>query len=176
MVGNRGPKELEDQIDRRFTRRQEVAQRILWAAIALLLVLVGFGAVGGGIAAEAREEESTLGGEVALEYLRFNRAGHVSTLAVTVFAPDAKGDTLNITFSQEFTQNAHIRSLIPPPDAAAVGPAGAVYSFDVSAWDAPLKIGAEYAPTGSWRWEGVVTVTAGDAEPVPLVMRQTVYP
>lgn len=166
---------LRDAIEPDTIRTQWRWERIGWALIAVLVLAAAAGLFGGGPLSDETVTATSGNATFEVEYERWNRLNHVTLLVVRVHAPGATGEDLNVTFSREMAEITTIRSSSPSAEGG-VGPDGILYGFPVDDWSAPVTVSMEYIPEKVGRVAPVVTMQAGDGEPVRLRLPQFIYP
>lgn len=167
---------VKDALDPAFHRRQGGVQRAGWTILAGILVLTGLGVFGDGPLADATAQAELVGGRVKVDYERFDRLEHISPLFVRVDAPAAQGDRISVIFPKEFVDRNRVRGSAPDPDSTEVGAQGVVYTYQVEHWSQPFTISFEVYPQQAGRLSYPVSVQVGDGAPVPVELRQLVYP
>lgn len=167
---------LPDAVEHLPKRTEWRWERIGWALIALIVVAELFGVFGGGAIAGTTVEEERGPARYAVDYEKWNRYAAVSQAYVIVFAPDATGDTLNVTWTDEIVRGWTIRSSHPDPDSGAATPEGGTFGYMVPSWSKTLVVGFEHLPVRPGYWSGAVTIQAGESEPVTLVVDQRIFP
>jgi hypothetical protein len=117
-------------------RRLWLAERLGWAAMALLVALALLGLTGGeGPAAVARAEAQAL----TLHYARIQRAG-APALFLAEIAAEPGAVEARLRLDPAFLEGWRIREVQPPPVSASAGPAGVVLAFRREVPDAPLQV------------------------------------
>jgi len=168
---------LQDALDPGQTRAFWWLSRVAWALMALLIVAALAGLMGSGPLSRATRTVAVTGnGRALLEYPRFTRYNTEESMQVTVEAPDATGDTLQMTLSPALNDQLQIRDVTPPPDSVSMSQDGAVYEWSVEDWSQPVLINISFY-AGDWgRVRGDVGVAAGDAEDRTLGFDSWVFP
>jgi hypothetical protein len=167
---------LRDELDPTFVRRQQWTQRALWGVMALLIGAAVLGYFGTSPRATEVVQADADGAHYELERPKFTRYELAERMHLRVAAPDAQGDELKVTLSRDFAQNNAVTGVTPEPEGGGGNADGVTYSFKVEDWSEELVVSFEYEPRKSFRSPGVMTVEAGESEPVKLPLDQWVYP
>lgn len=121
-----------------YQRRAWTAERVAWAALAVLVAAGLLGALGrGGWFSDA--EVVTADGMLGVRYQRAQRLLAESEIEVTALARPAEG-ALDLRLGRDLLDDWQVRTVLPPP-AASRGDAGAlVLRFPVGAAPAPVVL------------------------------------
>jgi hypothetical protein len=154
---------VQDELAPRFRDVQWVVQRVLWGVALLLLFAAVLGLFGGGPLSGAEEKVEGDGYTYELSYDRWNRQKNPQELDLRVSGPNLAGESLQVTLSRSFLEDASIENVTPDPDSTSLRGEGAVYTWQ-------LDEGQEFAVTFDYRaddWrtlKGDVLVAVGDSE------------
>ena len=170
------PRNLHDELDPRFHKRQQVVQRALWVVMAAIIGAALLGYLGTSPLSTDVVKVDEAGAHYELERPRFTRYELAERMQLRVDAPQAQGEELKVSFSRDFVENNAITSVTPDSDGGGGGPDGATYAFQVDDWSQPLVLSFAYEPRKSFRSPGEMTVQAGESAPVKLSLDQWVYP
>lgn len=168
--------ELKDELDMAFTRRQWRGQRIGWALMLLVIVATVLGLFGTGPLGSIVETRDVGDAHYEVDHARFTRQLLVERIHVRVLAPSATGDDLEIAFSSDYASNNNIRGSTPDADGGGASADGATYRYEVSDWSQPVVVAFEVEARKPFSNPGVVTITAGDLDPVRMPLDAWVYP
>lgn len=116
--------------DLRFQRRMWIAQRVGWAAMALVVLAALAGLFGPGplSAAVAGDAE----GRLSVDYHRFARSRAPETLRVQWGADLAdSGGRVRLWIDKRYLESHQLRHVLPPPEAVEVGEGRLTYEFAV---------------------------------------------
>jgi hypothetical protein len=153
--------EIETTEDMEYERREWLAQRVAWAAMAAFVVAGLLGAFGGGVLAAAREERAG----VTVEYDRFVRRDNGTPVEVRFGA----ADRAEVWLGAEILEDGEIEKIVPEPESVRVEADRLVHVFagrgpgHVSFIIRPQRIGSHKLRVG---------VTGGEE----IELRQLVYP
>ena len=168
--------ELKDELDDRFLQRQWVVQRVGWAAMLLIIVLAILGIFGTSPLATTIDSQDVDDAHYEVEHARFSRYQLLDRMHVRVHAPSATGEELTLSFSREWVENNGIRGSTPEADGGGAGADGGTYTFKVDDWSQPITVAFEYETRKAFRNPGMLTITAGEGEPVQLPIDAWVHP
>lgn len=169
-------KTFKDELNPTFERRKWAVDRVIWVIMLAFIVAALLGVFGSGLFSRETIEQAYGSGSIKVEHPRFARFHAPEDLQVTVLAPDATGDTLRVSISSEFTDQAQIRRINPEPDSVTVGPEGTVLEWQVSDWSEAIGPTIEYEPDDWGRISGSIKVQAGDGEPRTIDFSEIVFP
>ncbi len=167
---------LRDELHPRVKRAQWIAERVIWAVIATIITLSVLGIPGAGLLSKKVETVTRDGVEIKIIYERWTRRNAPQSLWINVSAPAATGKMLSVVLPAEFASSINIGSILPEPNSTAVGPDGAIYTWQVRDWAEPVLVAFNFSPD-RWRLiQGSVTVKAGDAPEQQLPLKQILFP
>ncbi|HVL88329.1 MAG TPA: hypothetical protein VM681_10070 [Candidatus Thermoplasmatota archaeon] len=155
-----GGKGLAIEKDDAFQRREWRAQRVGWAAMALVLALAAAGLFGTGPLSKASVEGQANGIVASLEHPRLTRHGVPEQVSIVVSSPSSEAP-LRLRFEGEWIRSAKVESIAPPPAGGSVAAGGATYEWDVGSggpWRVQFSVRAERPGHAA----GAVAVEVGD--------------
>ena len=161
------PAFLETREETAFQRRQWLAERAGWAAMATLLCLFALGVFGSGPIGVSVAG----GGPLRLEYDRFLRHETQTELRFLV-APVAGGDRFAILLSRAYLDRVRLESVDPQPERVEVGATATRFVF-AAAGDTPLPVRLSVRPSSPGQMSGQARLEGASAA---LEFGQFVYP
>lgn len=137
-----GDLEIGQDID--FQRRSWVAQRVGWAAMALVLTAAALGLFGPGVfnAAVAGER----GGALWLEYGRFWRSQSMATLRVHLVPAAGTAGGSRVWLSRDYLDAVSVQRVTPPPERVEARPDRLTYVFALAEPGRPTVVTFEVEP------------------------------
>jgi hypothetical protein len=166
---------LEIDEDLPFQRREWVAERVGWAAMALLVLAALLGLFGTGPLASATAGNPA--GPLWIEYERFNRLLAPATLRVHLGAGAARGGEARVWLDRRYLESVQLQRVTPQPDGVEAAPDRMVFVFRMAEPDQPTTITFSFKPERFGSLPGRAGLAGAGAPPDrPLRFRQFVYP
>ena len=156
--------------DVRFQKRQWLAERIGWTAMALILIGAAAGLFGGA-GPLSRSTAASADGAVGVEYARFARHHAPTTLDVNL-APVPAAGQIRIRVSKEYLDAMEVRSILPHPVTSALADKQYVFVFDRPTQAGAARVRLQLEPARPGPTSGWIAVNDG----APILFRQFVYP
>lgn len=163
--GDTGPgrdeeKVLDDGEDISYQRREWVAQRIGWSAMALLVVAALLGLLGsmGPLASAytAAPDES-----VGVSYMRFERHHAPARLVVGVAPESVEGGEVRLWLDADYVESLGLQSIVPEPESVELGAERITYVFPVSEGNGLMEIIFQYEHDGFWHQDARLGLVDG---------------
>lgn len=160
--------DLDIEQDLSFERRELLAERIGWAAMALVIAGALVGVFGAGPLSPATVEA----GDLSLTYERFGRRGGPTTLTFDV-APGASGQKeLTLWLSAAYLEGVRLGAITPQPERVTLAGDRIEYSFALADADEPLRISFDLSSDTL----GALTAQAGILGGPTVELRQYFWP
>ncbi len=168
MEGPHRVGEIEVAQDLAFQRREWALQRVLWVAIAVLLLAGLAGLFGSGPLSHAETGTAAL----SLEYERLARLYTPSELKVRIGPGAATDGTVVLWLDRAFLDTNKLEAVLPEPEDEEAGGERVIYRFAVAEPGSPIEVTFELEPERVGRVEGRVGLVEGPE----LAFGQFVYP
>lgn len=158
--GRDGEKVLDDGEDISYQRREWVAQRIGWSAMALLVVAALLGLLGsmGPLASAYTEAPDE---SIAVSYMRLERH-HAPAWFVVEVAPESVLDgEVRLWLDANYLETLGLQSIVPEPESVELGAERITYVFPVGEGNGPLEIIFQYEHDGFWHQDARLGLVDG---------------
>jgi hypothetical protein len=152
-----------------FHRKQFLAERIGWAAMALYVAWAIAGGFGDGWL--SRNEATNATGTCAVEYQRFCRRDAPLELRVQ-FEPSEPQQQIAMHFNRKFIDGAKIERVVPAYQKMELDPDGVTLLFAIEPVKAEYSFMIEYKP----QHVGTLSVAVRPAQEAEVAFKQFVYP
>jgi hypothetical protein len=125
-AGSRKGRSMQIEEDIPFQRRDWLAQRIGWGALAALLLAALLGLTGSGPLSHALESD---GRGLSVDYERFVRHGARTALVIEVSPGTLSGEQARITLERDYLAAYDVQSMVPEPERMEVGGGDVTFVF-----------------------------------------------
>jgi hypothetical protein len=149
--------EIESERAHRFHRRQWIAERIGWAAMAVVLAAGLLGFLGGSGPFVERRVRS---GDLELAYPAAMRFGSPEVLRLAV---RPRSEEAQVAISNAYLDAVSIDAIVPPPKEARGEPDWTVFAFATTESSAPISIRISIRPERIGRLTGSIRLDDGPA-------------
>jgi hypothetical protein len=167
---------LFDELDPPFQRLEWFVQRLLWAAIAIIIAAALLGFVGNGPLARTTTSATANDGTIEVGYARVARFHAPQYIEVVVDAPGTQGDTLEVALDAPFAESSRSITMEPEPESTTLRGGAASYAWNVADWSQPVRVAIRFESDDIGPVDAVLHVTVGDANERTLRFRQFVLP
>ena len=160
---------LEVETDEKFSRRNAVAERIVWV-ILTLFILGGFvGFFGKGGISKTKKESGD--GALLIHYERYLRYNTNSEIKLSLLKPPA-ADSVRLIVSDGFIDNVVMENISPAPVASGMTSKGQMYLFRLEPGNFIPVITFHYRPEHNGTLRSTIVLPGSQ----PLSISQFVYP
>jgi hypothetical protein len=155
--------------DPRFSRREWIFERAMWALMLLFVLTAAVGVFGGGPLSRGRA--ATADGRMEIRYQRFVRYQTPTSIIVTLRRLSPEERTIQLFVGHNLLQGFRLTQMSPQPqETVHVG--GAIrYTFPIERGETQLVVRFEVEPDGLGFHETPVSCAGGET----IVLRQFVW-
>jgi hypothetical protein len=153
----------------RFQAREWRAERIGWAAMALLVVLAVLGVFAGGPLSRTTEESAS---GLVVEYDRLQRLDGEGEITVRMPTGAASSGTVALLVSQDWLSAVQLEQVSPEPAAQVFSGEQVAFQFDAADDTRPLHVTLDFRPKSV----GASVADFALAGEEPVRIRQFCYP
>jgi hypothetical protein len=155
--------------DPRFSRREWIFERAMWALMLLFVVAAAFGVFGGGPLSDGRA--ATPDGRMEIRYDRFLRYQTPTSVVVTLQRLGPEEQAIHLLVSQSLLQNFRLGQTSPQPQEIAYERGSIRYTFPIARGETQLVVRFELEPDTFGTQETHVSRAGGGA----VLLRQFVW-
>lgn len=160
---------LELETDEKFSRRNAIAERIVWVILTLFIIAGFIGFFGKGGISKTKQESDD--GTMLIYYERYLRYNTNTEIKLSLLKPPA-ADSLRLIVSDGFIDNVVMESISPEPVESGITPNGQMYIFRHQPGNFIPVITFHFKPEHNGTLRSTIIVPGAQ----PLSISQFVYP